>query len=369
MNEINLSINDLKVKAKQGRTVLEAAQEAGVYIPALCSHPGLPPAREMESLDSIYRGSELIKGDKRKFVGCELCLVEIEGEEELAYACTTPVTEGMVLHTDTPRVQGARQGNLARILAAHPHACLTCAQREGCSREPCSANVPVDERCCPKFGNCELQRVAEYIKIKEDTPRYISKGIPIFGDEPLFIRDYNLCIGCMRCVRVCQDVQGVGALGFTYRNGEIFIGSIKPSLMESGCKFCTACVAVCPTGALMDKDPHQGAERRKKLGIEFTPVTLPPDRWLQLNPENLGTVPETEGVYQLLDEDKNVIYIAGTVNLQRDLEEQLNMNERACYFGYEEDPMYTKRESELLQQHLQEHGKLPELNDELDELF
>ena len=141
-----------------------------------------------------------------------------------------------------------------RILAKHPHACLICAQKEGCTTKPCSTNVPVEERCCPKFGNCELERVAEYIGIREDTPRYTPQNLPIIENEPLFLRDYNLCIGCTRCVRACQDLRGVGALGFVYGNGEVLVGSVGPTLMDSDCRFCGACVEVCPTGALRDKE-------------------------------------------------------------------------------------------------------------------
>ncbi len=97
-------------------------------------------------------------------------------------------------------------------------------------------------------------------------------------------------------------------------------------------------------------------------------MTLPPDRGLQFTTENLSAVPEVEGVYQLFDEDKNVIYIAGTTNLRQSLEEQ-SAQKRARCFRYEEEPMFTKRESELLQRYLQKHGRMPELNDELAGLF
>ena len=83
----------------------------------------------------------------------------------------------------------------------------------------------------------------------------------------------------------------------------------------------------------------------------------------------MEAVPETEGVFQLLDDEKQIIQIKGTPNLREALGEQLNTNEKARYFNYEEDPMYTKRESELLQQFLQEHGRMPEGDDELDDLF
>ncbi len=90
---------------------------------------------------------------------------------------------------------------------------------------------------------------------------------------------------------------------------------------------------------------------------------------MEFTAENVSQVPEVEGVYQLLDEGKNVIYIKGAMNLHRELEEQLELREKACYFMYEEEPMYTKRESELLQQYMAQHGEMPEGNRELDDLF
>jgi len=108
---------------------------------------------------------------------------------------------------------------------------------------------------------------------------------------------------------------------------------------------------------------------RCDLRLQILPVILPPEKWLEFTPENVENVPATDGVYILLDETKNVINIVGTQNMQEGLKEQLESASKARYFGYEEDKMYTKRESELLQQHLQKHGKLPELNDELEDLF
>jgi len=160
----------------------------------------------------------------------------------------------MKVYTENEQVRGARKVELMRILAKHSHACLICAQKEGCTREPCSTNVPVNERCCPKFGDCELERVAEYIGIREDTPRYTPRNLLVIDNEPLFLRDNNLCIGCTRCVRACQELRGIGALGFVYKNGEVLVGTVAPNLMDSDCRFCGACVEVCPTGALQDKE-------------------------------------------------------------------------------------------------------------------
>ena len=258
MDTISITINDIIIEAKKGITVLEAAQAAEIYIPRLCSHPDLPSSQDLKPVESVYQGNVQYMNEgtltSETHEGCQLCVVEIEGKNELVTSCNTVIDENMKIWTDTPEINEFRQIKLKKILNKHPHACLTCAQQEGCSREPCSTNVPVEERCCPELGRCELQKVAEYIGIRDDTLRYKPQGIQILEDEPLFIRNYELCIGCTRCVRVCQDVKGVNALGFVFSNGEAIVGSMAPTLKESGCKFCGACVEVCPTGALSDKD-------------------------------------------------------------------------------------------------------------------
>lgn len=244
------------MEVEENATILEAARKLGVYIPTICYHPDLPPPNAIKSIEAVYRGDQKIVNESsgKEFEGCKLCLVQVEGQEELFLACCTPVSEGMKIFTETKQVQEARKAQLMKILAKHPHACLICAQKEGCTTEPCSTNVPVEERCCPKFGNCELERVAEYIGIREDTPRYTPQNLPIIKNDPLFLQDYNLCIGCTRCVRACQELRGVGALGFVYKNGEVSVGTVAPTLMDSDCRFCGACVEVCPTGALRDKE-------------------------------------------------------------------------------------------------------------------
>ncbi|MFX0064327.1 MAG: 2Fe-2S iron-sulfur cluster-binding protein, partial [Candidatus Hermodarchaeota archaeon] len=221
METISIIINGTKIETKKGMNILEAAQAAEIYIPRLCAHPDLPPSLEIKPVEIIFRGNEQIKIDdsvssSQGHEGCQLCVVKIEGVQEFARSCSTPVEEGMEIWTDLPELQDFRREKLMHILTKHPHACLTCAQREGCAREPCSMNVPVEERCCPKLGRCELQAVAEYIGIREDTPRYVPQGLSVLEDEPLFIRNYDLCIGCTRCVRACQDLRGVKALGFVY---------------------------------------------------------------------------------------------------------------------------------------------------------
>lgn len=239
-NKIRLKIDGQDVIARLGMTVMDAAGEASIYIPKLCNHPDLAP-----------------------FGACRLCITKIEGMKGLLCACTTPVSEGMVVVTDDDELSALRKEILSLLLEDHPHACLICAQKEGCTREPCSTNVPVDERCCPKFGSCELQKVAEYVGFREDTPKYIPKQKRVVEDEPLFIRDYSLCILCGRCVRACRELRGVGTLGFLGRSYEVEIGTAYDrSFADTGCRFCGACVEVCPTGALLDKDLPSGPKEK-----------------------------------------------------------------------------------------------------------
>jgi NADPH-dependent glutamate synthase beta subunit-like oxidoreductase len=267
MSKIKLTVDNKEIEVEKGKTVLQAAQEAGIYVPALCAHPDLPPAPGLKASSVIYLGGQPFKSSEpnAEYQGCRLCVVEVEGREDLTTSCNLPAAEGMVVYTNTPKVQEQRQENLKAILAKHPHTCFTCKQREGCSPfESCPNSVPIRERCCAKLGYCELQAVASFIGLSENIPRYVFRDLPVKKDEPLFTQDYNLCIGCTRCVRVCKDLRGIGALGFIVRNGETIAGPIARTLRESGCKFCGACVEICPTGALLDKDIKR-AERETAL--------------------------------------------------------------------------------------------------------
>ncbi|MFC1905399.1 4Fe-4S dicluster domain-containing protein, partial [Chloroflexota bacterium] len=254
MKSATLTINGIKIESESGINLLQAAQNAGIYIPTLCYHPDLPAFKDLTPVQHIYQGSvKLETTPAEEYKGCGLCLVDIKGQG-IQTACTAAVTDDMIVQTDTEEVEKLRRQNLAIILADHPHECLFCPQHEGCDLQQCSMNVPKEERCCPKFNMCELRKVGEYIGGKFDIARWKPKNLPIVENEPLFRRDYNLCIGCTRCVRACNDLFGAGALGYISVSGKVSIGMLGPSAIDSGCKFCGACVEVCPTGALSDKD-------------------------------------------------------------------------------------------------------------------
>ncbi|MFQ5979366.1 MAG: FAD-dependent oxidoreductase [Candidatus Heimdallarchaeota archaeon] len=269
--EIEIEIDGNTVQISKGTTILDAALQANVYIPHLCSHPDLPPHEATEGTNQIYQGARFVSGSSKgetaeDHEGCRLCVVHVEGNPGLVPACTTETKTGMIITIDSDEIKAHRQKRLSQILESHPHACLTCAQREGCAREPCSSNVPVEERCCPLLGHCELEKISGYIDIPEYTSRYVSQKIPVIEDDPLIIRNYELCINCTRCVRACGDLRGVHALGYSYVEGLRVIGTIgEPSLAEAGCKFCGACVEVCPTGALQDKKQASGKSREEYL--------------------------------------------------------------------------------------------------------
>ena len=181
-------------------------------------------------------------------------------------ACSVTVEDGMIVQTATDAIRAARQAALIKTLGAHPHVCLTCPQRDGCSRTQCSYGNPPETRCCSIFSSCELRKISDYVGIANNTPPYKPGSLPIIKDEPFFDRDYNLCIDCRRCLTACNDIRGVGCLEVktvdTPQGKRTYVGTIATTLVESGCKFCQACVTVCPTGALTDRtlDPAKREE-------------------------------------------------------------------------------------------------------------
>lgn len=286
MGDVRLTINGQAIQVAQGATILDAARAAGIFIPTLCHHPDLPTAEGIGAARAIYQGSKRIENAMPQAVGkgCGLCVVEVEGEADPVRSCATPVRDGMGIVTESDRIAAKRQEDLIPVLARHRHACLTCAQQKGCSGTQCSSNVPQYERCCLQFGSCELQRISNYVGISPATPKWIPRTLPVMSDQPLFVRDYTLCIGCTRCVRACRDLRGVEAIGFVFdQEGEVQIGSLAPSLEESGCRFCTACVEVCPTGALGDKSARPGNKQQDLVACkEACPVHMDVPGYLRL---------------------------------------------------------------------------------------
>jgi formate dehydrogenase beta subunit len=233
MNELILTIDGKQIEATEKISIFEAALKAGVYIPNLCFHRDLPSS-----------------GD------CGLCMVKIEGKQDLAISCTTKATDTMVIYTDTPEIRQKQREILKKLLKEHPTSCLTCWRKEQCKPfDICLRNTSVTERCvtCPKNKHCELQKVADYLEIESVEIPYEYRALPVNRDNPFFDLDYNLCIACGRCVRACRDLRDIKALDFIEINGYRVAGPVNGNHQDSGCKFCFTCVEVCPTGALVDR--------------------------------------------------------------------------------------------------------------------
>jgi formate dehydrogenase beta subunit len=219
---ITLNIDGRDVGTSKGKSLLEAALAAGIYIPHLCHHPNLPPIN-----------------------ACGLCVVEIEGNERLTGSCTAPAVEGMKVTTKTERIDHARKLALELLLSGHPQDCGTCN----------------------KYLNCELQSLKQYLTIEELKVRIRPKPFPVTRDNPLFVHDFSRCVLCGRCVRACHELRGAGVLFYKKKGTEAYIGTASDlPLAESGCKFCGACAEVCPTGAIMDKEElFRGKSRKTAL--------------------------------------------------------------------------------------------------------
>ncbi len=230
---------------------LEAAMEAGIYVPYLCYHTGMKP-----------------------FAACRMCVVQEEVEVEVerdgqkvkekqlrppTASCTLPIRPGMVIKTATDSLRQLQRGILEMLISEHPHGCLTCHRIELCGPEDiCLRHVSVNDRCviCPKNERCELKDTVRFFGMELESPlSYKTRDLPVEEADPFYDRDYNLCIVCGRCVRVCEEVRGDSAITFIERAGQSLVGTSRgTSLLESGCEFCGACLDVCPVGALVERD-------------------------------------------------------------------------------------------------------------------
>lgn len=209
MDSNTLTLNERKVEFKPGQTIREVAEDNGIHIPTLCHLKGCTPTG-----------------------ACRVCLVEVAGARSLVASCSTPADKGMVVHTNTERVNRARRLVTEFLLASGKHNCITCE----------------------KTGNCPLQDLAYHYGI--ENVRFESTPQPHATEDvnPFIIRDFTRCILCGRCVQACQDIQVNRAISFGYRgpHAKIIAGG-DTRYDQSDCVFCGQCVQACPVGALVEK--------------------------------------------------------------------------------------------------------------------
>ncbi len=206
---ITLTIDGQTVKTEPGKTILEAALDHGIYIPHLCSHENLHPAG-----------------------ACRLCVVGQQGVEGVVTSCTEKVQEGMVIDTHDETAEKIRKLSCDFMFKTHPAECTGC----------------------PKYGKCQLQSISQYVG---DTGRKLKANtINVKADHsnPIILHEMYRCILCGRCVRACNDLRGVGAIRFGEVNGRRQVVIDGASLKDADCRFCTACVEVCPTGSIREHE-------------------------------------------------------------------------------------------------------------------
>lgn len=239
--EFEIIINNYPLKVSKGDTILTAARKNGIKIPVLCNWPELSPTG-----------------------ACRLCVVEIKGTPDLVPACSTPVSEGMIIQTHSLKVIKARKNLVSLLLANHPEDCLYCAQN----------------------GSCELQDIANSLNIRERyfTDKY--KDQKTDRTDPSMILDMTKCILCGRCVRICKEIAKVSALEFIGRGKNMKVEPVfKKGLYYSPCIHCGKCIVACPTAAISEKSVLNQISEKIDSSDNLCSISLSPSTiaWFSAN--------------------------------------------------------------------------------------
>jgi formate dehydrogenase alpha subunit len=228
-DHVSLLINGKEVTVRAGKTLLQAASAAGIRIPHLCHDPRLTPTG-----------------------ACRLCLVEIDGQPGLHTACTRLVQEGLKVRTDTESVQAMRKAVLELLVSEHNWTCPTCDRDGDCLLQDYAYEYHVDERAHPS------------VMIAPGQPNYTTDSLAI-GYDP------SKCVRCQRCVKICEEVQGVEALTLKERGSEVQVTTgFEVALQESVCELCGQCVSTCPTAALFDKASAGQGKAKDLVAVRTT---------------------------------------------------------------------------------------------------
>ena len=232
MSKVHIKINNLPLEVEEGTLVIDAARMLNIDIPHMCYHP-----------------------DQESKAHCRLCVVEIKGQRKLQTSCTTPLSEGMEVFTDTKKVYSAQKGVLELMLADHKQNCLSCARN----------------------GTCELQALCRRFNLLVPDLPDISSREPLRLDNPSIVKDPAKCVKCGLCVKACEEIQGISALTYSNRAGDFRVTTaFDLPMAETDCVLCGQCSLVCPVGAIVEEDSTAPVWRAIHAGDKHVIVQVAP---------------------------------------------------------------------------------------------